>query len=281
VEAEVVRHETLEAVRVEGYRTTFTRGRPCLETGDALPAGWEGLYFPFSSPLEGLRPDGTPADDLIPDTGLPRRMYAGEDTVFHEPLRVGDRVERRERLDRVVEKTGASGRLVFADIVREFRVDGRLAVQTTWHDVFLGETSTARRPTAFEQPSDGWADEIVLDARQLFRFSALTFNTHRVHYDREWATGVEGLPVLLVHGPLTRMLLLDAVTSRRDGALPATFSFVAMAPLWVDQHITIAGHEPDDTTTEVLAVDDSGHIAAKGTAVWSAVAPGAEERTQQ
>lgn len=263
------RLETLEATPAEGYRTTFTRGRPPLSTGEGLPAGWEGLYFPFSSPMSGLRPDGTPADDLVPDTDLPRRMYAGEDTVFHSRLRVGDSVERRERLDRVVEKAGSSGRLVFADIVREYRVGGRLAVETTWHDVFLGEGSASRPPKDFEPVPGGWTEEVVLDSRQLFRFSALTFNTHRVHYDREWATSVENLPGLLVHGPLTRMLLLDAVTARRDDALPASFSFVALAPLWVDRTVVLAGHDPDGETTVAFAVDDSGHVAAKGTAVWS------------
>lgn len=263
-----LRRETLCAAPAEDYRTTFTALRYPIEEGDDLPPGWEGLYFPFSSPLDGLRPDGTPADDLVPDTGLPRRMYAGEDTVFHSPLRIGDLVEQRESLSRVVEKTGASGRLVFADIVREYRVGGRLAIETTWHDVFLGESSTTRRPVDYAPVPGGWSDEVVLDSRHLFRFSAITFNTHRVHYDRDWARTVEGLPDLLVHGPLTRMLLLDALVFRREGSLPESFSFTAMAPLHVDRSVVIAGHDRDATTTEVVATDDCGHVTAKGTAIW-------------
>lgn len=263
-----VRWETLRAAPAEDYRTTFTALHDPVEDGVELPPGWEGLYFPFSGPLDGLRPDGTPADDLVPETGLPRRMYAGEDTVFHAPLCIGDLVEQRESLGRVVEKTGASGRLLFADIVREYRVGGRLAIETTWHDVFLGEASTTRRPVDYTPVPGGWSDELVLDSRHLFRFSAITFNTHRVHYDRDWARTVEGLPDLLVHGPLTRMLLLDAVAVRRARSRPESFSFTAMAPLYVDRPVVIAGHEHDATTTEVVAKDDCGHVTAKGTAVW-------------
>ncbi|MGO1398965.1 MAG: hypothetical protein ACTHYJ_04905 [Brevibacterium yomogidense] len=263
-----VRRETLRAAPAEDYRTTFTALRDPVTDGSDLPAGWEGLYFPFASPLDGLRPDGTPADDLVPDTKLPRRMYAGEDTVFHLPLRIEDAVEQRESLGRVVEKSGASGRLVFADIVREYRVGGRLAIETAWHDVFLGESSTPRRPVDHVSVPGEWSDQVVLDSRHLFRFSAITFNTHRVHYDRDWVRNAEGLPDLLVHGPLTRMLLLDAVTSQREGRLPTSFVFKALAPLYVDRAVVIAGHDPDSATTEVVAVDENGHVAATGVATW-------------
>lgn len=265
---ERIRREPLDEVSAENYRSTFAPTREGLPNGADLPAGWEGLYFPFSSPLSRLRPDGTP-DDLFPDTGLPRRMYAGEDTVFHSRLRVGDLVEQSASLGRVNEKTGASGRLVFADIVRRYSVDGQPAVESTWHDVFLGESSPPRRPLKHTPAVGEWSKELTLDSRQLFRFSALTFNTHRVHYDRDWAISVEGLSGLLVHGPLTRMLLLDAVTVRRDDALPKSFSFTALAPLYVDEKVAIAGHDPDSATTEVVAVDHDGHVVAKGTAVWS------------
>ncbi|WP_193096225.1 hypothetical protein [Brevibacterium sp. FME17] len=265
---EQIRTELFGEVNAENYRSTFAPERRSLSAGADLPAGWEGLYFPFSSPFARLRPDGTPGDDLLPDIDLPRRMYAGEDTTFYARLHVGDLVEQSASLGRVTEKTGASGRLVFADIVRRYSVGGRPAVESTWHDVFLGESSAPRRTLEHGPVVGEWSEELTLDSRQLFRFSALTFNTHRVHYDKDWAISTEGLPGLLVHGPLTRMLLLDAVTARRDDALPSSFSFTASAPLYVDEKVVIVGHDPDDSTTVVVAVDHNGNVAAKGTAMW-------------
>ncbi|TGD30307.1 hypothetical protein EB835_13350 [Brevibacterium sp. S22] len=268
------RAETLDPQRAENYRNTFAPAMSRLVVGDVLPAGWEGFYFPFASGIDGLRPDGTPLDDVVPDFGLPRRMYAGEDTVFHRPLRLGETVEQTESLGVVKEKNGNRGRLVFADIERTYSVGGELAIETVWHDVFLGESSGAlegSEPT-FDHVRLGeeWqTSTFAPDSRHLFRFSAITFNTHRVHYDLEWAQEAERLPGLLVHGPLTRNLLLDAVISSHSGGQPATFGFTASAPLFVDHAITLAVRDQENGETEALALNDQGGVAARGIARWA------------
>jgi 3-methylfumaryl-CoA hydratase len=278
--AAVRRVETVDSAQVERYRVTFATGTAVRRDGAALPPGWEAVTFPFDSAFADLRPDGSPAaDGLLPDVDLSRRMYAGEDTSFHRQIRIGDRVEQISRLGAVSEKTGRSGRLVFADLVREYRVDGELAIESTWHDVFLEAagasttTTTATQPAAapFDLDAGWWTEQLTLDARALFRFSAITYNTHLVHYDRDWAVRVEGLTGLLVHGPLTRMLLLDAGIRRFStavgGHMPSAFSFRSHAPLFVDQPITIAGRG-EGAGARIVALDQTGVLAASGILTW-------------
>lgn len=269
----VVRTEQIRPFVAEAYRGTFSPEEPVRAEGDLLPAGWEGVYFPFDAALSDLRADGTPArDGILPEIDLPRRMYAGEDTEFLLPIRLGDTVTQTARAGTIVEKNGSSGRLVFADIVREYAVDGRTAIRSVWHDVFLEQAdpdAPARPPRRdpVAVASAAWVLELVPDARQLFRFSALTFNTHLIHYDRAWAQGVEGLPDLLVHGPLTRILLMDAARRHHPGRTPARLSVTAISPVPVDRRLRVAGRE-DGATTHVIAVDDDDVVLARAEVTW-------------
>jgi len=271
--APVIRRQVIDLQPAVDYRGTFAPTSPAPVVGAELPAGWEGLYFAFDAPLAALRPDGSPADDgVLPQIDLPRRMYAGEDTVFHRPVRYGDLVEQRTSLAGLVRKQGRSGELVFADIERVYSVDGETAVTSVWHDVFLGPSPA--RPL---QPlvAETWQhdESMTLDARQLFRFSAITFNTHRVHYDRAWAVDVEGLDDLLVHGPLTRILMLDAVARWQPGRRVATFGITSTAPVFADRPLRLVAREtaPVDGAAagaEVIGLDSAGAALARGAATW-------------
>jgi len=263
----VIRRQVLELQPAIDYRGTFAPDSPQPVLGGEVPAGWEGLYFPFDAPLAALRPDGSPAQDgVLPEIDLPRRMYAGEDTVFHRPLVYGALVEQQTALAGIVRKQGRSGELVFADIERRYLVEGELAVTSVWHDVFLGPS--ASRPL---QPIDEqtWAHDETLtpDARQLFRFSAITFNTHRVHYDRAWALDVEGLDDLLVHGPLTRILMLDAVARWQPGRRLASFDITSTAPVLADRALRLVAQNTD-AGAEVIALDAAGGVLARGKVAW-------------
>ncbi|WP_050723958.1 FAS1-like dehydratase domain-containing protein [Microbacterium sp. GCS4] len=266
--ARVVRTEPITTGTVGAYRGTFAASDPVLDAGDVLPAGWEGVFFPFAVPLADLRPDGTPArDGVVPEIDLPRRMYAGETTEFLRPIRVGDEVTQTTTLGGVVEKSGSRGRLTFVDIDREYAVDGEVAVRSVWHDVFL-EAADPDAPQRAPQPQPqvaaeaDWVEEIALDARQLFRFSALTFNTHLIHYDRAWARDVEGLPDLLVHGPLTRILLMDAARRHAHGRVPARLDVRAIAPILVDRPLRLVGGGATGDGLRVTALDADDVVLA-------------------
>lgn len=270
----VVRSSVVDAETVEAYRGTFAASEDRRDVGDELPPGWDGILFPFAVPLADLRPDGTPArDGVIPEIDLPRRMYAGESTEFLQPIAIADEVTQTTRLGKVVEKNGASGRLMFVDIEREYAVAGQTAIRSVWHDVFLeqADPDAPVRPPRTDPDaaaSADWIDELQLDARQLFRFSALTFNTHLIHYDRAWARDVEGLPGLLVHGPLTRILLMDAVRRHAPERTPARLEVRAIAPVLVDRPLRIAGRDDDGVTRATLLDADDTLLATAGIA-WT------------
>lgn len=269
----VVRTQSITAETAEAYRGTFAAAEYRREAGGELPPAWDGVYFPFAVPLADLRPDGTPArDGVIPEIDLPRRMYAGETTEFIRPLRIGDDVTQTTALGTVVEKNGSSGRLMFVDVEREYAVGGEPAIRSVWHDVFLdkADTDAPSRPPKKDQDaaaSADWIDALALDARQLFRFSALTFNTHLIHYDRTWARDVEGLDDLLVHGPLTRILLMDAARRHAPDRRPARLDVRAIAPVLVDRPLRLAGRTAGDIT-RVTALDADDVVLAAAEVTW-------------
>ena len=265
--SQVIRRQVLDPQPARDYRGTFALDSRAPKVGDELAPGWEGLYFPFDTPLAALRPDGSPAEDgVVPAIDLPRRLYAGEDTTFHHPLVYGSLVEQRTSLAALVRKRGRSGELVFADIERVYSVDGVTAITSVWHDVFLGP-STARPLQPL--PNEEWqhSKTLTLDPRQLFRFSAITFNTHRVHYDRPWATDVEGLDDLLVHGPLTRILMLDAIARWRPERRVASFGITSVAPVFAGRPLRLAARDVAHGL-EIVGLDSAGAALARGAATW-------------
>src|SRR5262245_7965701 len=192
-------------------RLTFARDEPEFKEGDALPAGWQILYFlPHYRPGE-LRPDGSPSDTgVVPPMPLPRRMFAGDSFRFHRPIHVGETLRRETELADMAIKPGSTGTLVFATVLnRIFGRDG-LAVEEERRTVFREEVKAGERnqvPRREPAPPDvPWRRTVTPEPVLLFRFSALTFNAHRIHYDRRWAMDTEGYPGLVVHGPLTSTL---------------------------------------------------------------------------
>lgn len=270
-----VRVDRIRPAEATRYRGTFAPADPDVpRDGAPLPPGWEGFSFPFDVALADLRPDGSPArDGVMPEVDLPRRLWAGEDTEFFAPLRYGDEVTQTTSLGTVVEKESSRGRLMFVDVVREFAVAGEVAIRSTWHDVFLPAEEPGAAPPAPRREPDAaasadWVERLTLDARQLFRFSALTFNTHLIHYDRAWAREEEGLEDLLVHGPLTRILLIDAARRQHPYGRVTHLDVRATAPMLVDRPVRLCGRSQDGTTT-VTALDEQDVVLARATVRWA------------
>jgi 3-methylfumaryl-CoA hydratase len=244
-------------------------GRPEAElrSGDALPPAWLALYFlPRFGPDE-LRPDGSPRDaGVVPAMPLPRRMFAGESVRVHRPLRIGDAVRRETELADMSVKSGGTGTLVFATVAsRVFGPDG-LAVEEERRTVFreevkagLGNQSPRREPAPADVP---WRRTVTADPVLLFRFSALTFNSHRIHYDRAWAMETEGYPGLVVHGPLTTTFLIDFARDCNPGRTVRSYTTQARAPLFDTAPFELRGRPtPDGRGAELWAVTPEGTIA--------------------
>lgn len=203
-----------------------------LGVGDTLPPFYHQLYFWTPEPPAKLGRDGHPkVGRLIPDMGLPRRMWAGGALQFHAGLLLGQGAERVTTLDSHARKEGRSGPLGFVALRHEISQKGRLCVTERQDLVYRQE---ARSGTAKPTPPRARHDathtrKVAFTTTQLFRYSALTFNGHRIHYDLDYAREVEGYGGLVVHGPLLAQLLM---LFAQDTLGPlATFEFRATAPL--------------------------------------------------
>jgi 3-methylfumaryl-CoA hydratase len=204
--------------------------------GTALPPLWHWFYFLPKAPHSHIGSDGHPQrGGFLPPVPLPRRMFAGARVRFFTPLVVGRPALREGLIRTVTQKSGRSGTLAFVTVGYVVRQDGRLCVEEE-QDIVYREPGTpvpppVPLPSLPTPPEGAWVETVAPDPVLLFRFSALTFNGHRIHYDRPYAMGVEGYPGLVVHGPLTAMLLMRLV--RRNADRPVTgFSFRGLAPLF-------------------------------------------------
>ncbi len=207
-----------------------------FERGDALPPFFHQIYFWQAQPPHVLGRDGHPrvGTGLIPDLGLPRRMWAGGALQFHAPLRAGHLAEKVSRVADVTQKSGRSGSLGFVTLAHEVWQDGQLCV-TERQDLVYRQDPDPDAPR--QTPPKARGDEAIrrpwtFDSTLLFRYSALTFNGHRIHYDLDYATSVEGYSGLVVHGPLLAQGLM--LLAAEDAPLKG-FRFRATAPLMHDE----------------------------------------------
>ncbi len=244
-------------------RLAFGRPEPEFRDGDALPPAWLGLYLLPRVASDALRPDGSPRDTgVVPPLSLPRRMFAGERVRFHAPVRIGETVRRETRLADISVKQGGTGTLVFATITSRVFGPGGLALEDERRTVFREEVKAGERnqaPRRDSPPSDApWRRSPVL----LFRFSALPFNSHRIHYDRTWAMQVEGYPGLVVHGPLTTTLLIDFARDQNPGKQIASYATQARAPLFDTAPFELRGRPATSGRgCDLWAVTPDGTIA--------------------
>ncbi|MDP1611438.1 MAG: MaoC family dehydratase N-terminal domain-containing protein [Sulfuritalea sp.] len=256
--------------KVAALAATLDRDDPPPMPGDPLPPPWHWMFCVAAARQSALGPDGHPArGGFLPPVPLPRRMWAGGRLTFPQPLRVGEAVQRRSQVMSVDHKNGRSGELVFVLVRHEFHGAKGLAI-TEEHDIVYRGLANAvsSAPTLAAAPAAcAWQREIVPDDVLLFRYSALTFNGHRIHYDRRYVTEVEGYPGLIVHGPLIATLLLDLLRRNLPTAAIAAFEFKALQPLFDIASFSVHGQPAGDGKTVRLWVRDAeGRPAMDATA---------------
>jgi 3-methylfumaryl-CoA hydratase len=257
--------DVLHAHPANLLRMALGRPEPELRDGDPLPPSWLSLYFLPRFTAAELRPDGSPRDTgVVPPMPLPRRMFAGERVRLRRPLRIGERVQREIELADLSAKTGGTGTLVFATVASRVSGADGVALEDERRTVFREEVKAGERnqaPRREPAPTDvPWRTTVAPDPVLLFRFSALTFNSHRIHYDRTWATEVEGYPGLVVHGPLTTTLLVDFARDHNPGRRVVAYTTQARAPLFDTAPFELRGR-PSAKGCECWAVTPEGTIA--------------------
>ncbi len=240
----------------------------CDEPETDLPPLWHWLYFLPLAKQSDIGPDGHGRrGGFLPPVPLPRRMFAGGRFEFLQPLHVGDSLTRTSRIVDVSGKQGRSGTLVFVTVNHEI-ANARGVVLTEQHDIVYRENPRADAPVPKPQPApagEAFSREIVPDPVLLFRYSALTFNGHRIHYDRSYVTEVEGYPGLIVHGPLIATLLADLVRRNLPQARLRSFSFRAIRPLFDIHRFTVCGRL-EGQRVALWARDHDGWLAMEANA---------------
>lgn len=225
-----------------------------LQAGDPLPPFFHQLYFWQAEPPEALGRDGHPAKGsaLIPDFGLPRRMWAGGRLAFHEPLLAGQEAVRHTTLEKAEQKQGRTGPLAFVTLRHDILQDGALKL-TEYQDLVYREDPSPNAPTPIAphaHTNEDVREDHSFNSTLLFRYSALTFNGHRIHYDEAYSREVEHYTGLVVHGPLLAQFLMLMAT-KHLGSLKA-FSFRASSPLMHTETATLC---LKDNTLWVRAAD--------------------------
>jgi 3-methylfumaryl-CoA hydratase len=263
------RSDLVTAAPLTGLAATLDRDDPPPAEGTAVPPLWHWLYFLPQAPAREIGDDGHPRrGGFLPPVPLPRRMWAGGRLAFEQPLRVGERVERESTILSVDGKQGRSGMLVFVTVQHRYRVGGAVAL-TEEHDiVYRDAPQPGAAPAApLPAPADvAFERAIVPDPVLLFRYSALTFNGHRIHYDRPYVTEVEGYPGLIVHGPLIATLLLDLLRRERPGATVLRFEFKAVRPVFDIHRFSVCGRPAEQGAFELWARDHEGALAMQARA---------------
>ena len=261
-------HDLIAHQKVAALAATLNCATPL--DGTALPPLWHWMYFWAIAPQSELGDDGHPKrGGFLPPVPLPRRMWAGGRLTFQSALPIGSAATRLSRILAVDVKTGKSGTLAFVTVEHQIAVGGVVHIVEE-HDIVYRDLPPAGTvaPTPPDAPTGSlWSKLITPDPVLLFRYSALTFNGHRIHYDRSYVTGVEGYPGLIVHGPLIATLLLGLLSEKMPQAHVASFGFRAVSPLFDVDPFTVCGQPSEDgRTVKLWAKNSRGGLAMQAEA---------------
>lgn len=258
----------LDVAQANRMAVTLDRD-PTFGSGDPLPPAWHWLYFHDFVRASRLGRDGHPAlGEILPPLDLPRRMWAGGALDFLAPLPLGTEATRSTTIRSIAPKSGRSGRLIFLVLDHEIDVDGVPAVRESQTIVFrdLPNPDAASELTGDPAPQGAeFTDRWTLDSTHLFRYSALTFNAHRIHYDADYCRSVEGYPSQVIHGPLLATLMLDSAL-RRTG-WPSRFEYRARSPLFLPDSFTVNGSTSAERT-DLWVSDQGGRLAMAGSVTF-------------
>jgi 3-methylfumaryl-CoA hydratase len=256
---------------VKGLRATLFQeiGEP--KAGDAAPWTVHWCLAQPVFPMSALSQDGHPTrGGFLPPVPLPRRMWAGGELEFFDALQVGDEMTRTSRIADVTMKTGSTGALCFVSVDHLVTTPRGTALRERQDIVYRdmsGAQASAPAKTPAPPPQAQHRESHMADPVLLFRYSALTFNGHRIHYDRDYVTKVEGYPGLIFHGPLQAAFIVELAAKLRGGAAPKKFSYRGLQPLFEGSEFSINANKTD-SGMELWTANSAGQPTMKGTATW-------------
>ena len=238
--------------------------------GDALPPGWQWLFFNPVERRSALGTDGHPRPGgFLPPIESARRMWAGSRIRYLADLPIEAQATRRSRILKIENKTGKRGSLWFVTVQHVISCDGTPRISEEQDIVYRESVPPGAESLPVVQRHEGvphWSRTVEPDTTLLFRYSALTFNGHRIHYDRAYACEQEGYPDLVVHGPLTATMLQQLALDHGAGRALARFDFRGVTPLFVGRAFQLEGRQAEDGTLALWARGPEGELAMSATA---------------
>jgi 3-methylfumaryl-CoA hydratase len=242
--------------------------QPATHTGAPMPLLWHWAAFPEFVPIMGLATDGHPKlGGFLPPLPFNRRMWAGGRLTFRGGFAIGERITKRSEILSVEFKSGTTGDMAFVRVGHDLRGEGGGAIREEQDIVYLPIPDAFRAPRAIPAPTAPLFDETVeVGPVRLFRYSAATYNAHRIHYDRDYAREVEKYPGLVVHGPMQATLLMEAAI-RHTGRAPARFSFRGVHPMF-DGHLRLQAEQAEPRTLTLCTVAPEGHQGLQARFEW-------------
>jgi 3-methylfumaryl-CoA hydratase len=254
---------------VKGLRATLFQeiGEP--KAGDAAPFTAHWCLAQPVFPMSQLGPDGHPTrGGFLPPVPLPRRMWAGGELQFVDALRVGDESKRTSRISDITVKTGSTGTLCFVSVEHVVTSPRGIAIRERQDIVYRDMPGAPAAPAeAAPPPAAQHRETHMADPVLLFRYSALTFNGHRIHYDRDYVTKVEGYPGLIFHGPLQAAFIVELAAKLRGGQPPKKFVYRGLQPLFEGSEFSVNAND-NDAGMELWTANSAGQPTTKGTATW-------------
>lgn len=260
-----VRRDTVTTTPAHALAATLDHATFDDARGAVIPGLWIWLYFTPLAPMREVGPDGHPKrGGFLPPIEAPRRMWAGSRCTFHAPLRLGQSLLRTSTITAITEKAGRAATLTFVTVRHVVEADGAPLLEEEQDLVYMPIPERFEPPPPTPAPQAAYARAVTVDPVLLFRFSALTFNGHRIHYDRAYAMEVEKYPGLVVHGPLQAILMFDAALAYAPGRTPARFEFRGLRPIFDFDTLQVGGAPRADGGLDVFTFNGEGALGARG-----------------
>ena len=251
---------------------TLNRNDVEFSTGSTLPPLWHWLYFLSPARQSSLAADGhLEKGGFLPPVPLPRRMWAGSRLIFNHPVRAGQMVSRLSTIESIAVKKGRSGQLVFVRVRHEISNNAGMAMVELQDIVYRNKPGESERtqklPDGIPAPKQAAFSRIIIaDPVLMFRYSALTFNGHRIHYDRDYAAVVEGYPGLIVHGPLLATMLIELMQDELAPSVLKIFEFKSMRPVFDINSFTLCARQENTSVVKLWVEDHEGFLCMEATA---------------
>jgi 3-methylfumaryl-CoA hydratase len=265
------RNDSMAPEQLQRFEAMLDRNPNDVQAGTVLPPCAHWIYFTPVDPHSEITEDGNAKKgEFLPPVQLPTRMWAGGKIQFKKQLRAGMPADKKSTIIKIDEKEGSNGKLCFVTIRHQINVSGSAAIDEEQQIVYREASEQGVHPIR-TMPMDvdyDWKKQKLIDSVLMFRFSALTFNSHKIHYDYKYTTEQEGYPNLVVQAPLLLVLMMNEFKSKTDGKVIEEIEYKATGPVFLGEEITITSKDVDNTRVEMRALGPDNKIAMQASVKW-------------